>query len=182
MKKFLSCSFALLIHCSFLLAQTSTSPVKEPEYVGMGFIENTGVTLEKQIPQSKTKVSASTYVVGLGKTTNVQFVDGAKSTIRIQKNDTIRLVIRVGSQDLNPYETIAITSFTSDVKKNRRTVNNGTINYTNGEDRYGFENPILFTAKKYGNQSFIISLVKLESGEYVIKIPASMHFLMFGVD
>lgn len=175
-----------------LLFLTTTVSVKaqiaaaEPEYDNtIVFVDKANKTtslLERQTPENKISTSASSYILGVGKTKSIDFVKGMKSAVRITKSDTIRFVARVKDNNDNPADVIKIVRFKVNTKKDIRYVDNVSVGTLSTPQQAEVER-IDFTAGKYGTQSYMITVVDLVPGEYYITLKDAQATLQaFDID
>jgi len=172
---FLSVSF-------FANAQVSAP---EPEFTNsIVYVakDNKATALERQKAQVKTSSSASTYIIGIGKTKAIGLVKGEKSYVRIPKADTLRFIARVKDNSEDPLEVITFARFEINPKKKVRYVEIGKVEVFKGPED-GKVDRVTFQAVKYGTQSYLITVLNLSPGEYMMTLKeARATAQMFGVD
>jgi len=105
-------------------------------------------------------------------------IKGATSSLRVKKGESLDIVINAGQNDINPLQLIRIVKF--DKKKKTREKKLGEestakaafgLSVTGRTDaKFAIENDVEFTAKKFGHQSYRISIPYIEQGEYGILI------------
>lgn len=177
MKKLTSTIFLIfltsLMACA-LFAQQSQN--LEPEYIGkVVFLKKSTAT---PVEQQKVAEETKGYLVY----TSISFVQGVTSPMRISKGDTLQFIARVGDNRVDPFQMFNIFKLDQNTKKKRRSVETGKMTIGSVED--GDVQMITFTAKKYGEESFLIIInQKLEPGEYAITLEGKRGlFNMFGID
>jgi hypothetical protein len=159
--------------------------IAEPEYTGnVVYIDNGKARpLEKQKVVTKAKAGASVYIVGVGKVKASNVVNGSRSPVRVIGRDSISLIIRVADNSVDPFQVVSIFQLEQNANKNNRSIevsSAGTFTGTTHNDI----SLIPFEAKKYGEKSYLITLLNvLAPGEYALTIEGSRDlFNMFGVD
>lgn len=155
--------------------------IEEPEYVGQVVFltsDTTAVALQKE---SWTTGSSSTHigaVLGavipgaamLDKTKMVSTIAGPAAAQEFACT-TARFIIRAKDNDMDPTGCVGIYRFVVNKKKNRERkmaemgLLSGTSFNTGATD-------VVFTAKKYGESSYIIEAA-IEPGEYAIDLQGS---------
>jgi len=164
--------------------------IAEPEFAGKAiFVKDsiTGEVLEKKKPTIQHKGGASA-LTGFGKTSVVKVVKGAKSTTRIKQKKAISFIISVKDNSIDPTEAIVFVKLKQKIRKNK----DKSYRYFELASAGGFEafksktkeesESISFNAKKYGENSYLITFSDLEPGEYAFQINYSTSFNLFGVD
>lgn len=179
---------AIFVIISLLVAGGATcqtlSKGPEPEFVNtVTFVKDkTPIQLEKQKVQLKTNANASAYIVGIGKAKTIALVKGEKSNIRVPKADTIKFIVRVIDNSIDPSQVINFAKFVSNPDKKIRYIelsSSGTYSGIQSSD----VTFVQFTASKYGQNSYLIEVANLDPGEYTITLEASRELAqMFGVD
>ena len=162
------------------LSQRDSLKINEPEFEGQVLLVlNNGaegvLLAEQKNSQTRTKGSVYTTI----KSVNV--VDGATSSVEAYENRNIKIIVRNKTNDLTPASVINIFRLESDLKKNTRSIVNGSSGaFTGMEYSIDF---IQFTGKKFGRSSYILEIpVPLEPGEYALTLESSRNvFNMFSI-
>lgn len=173
------------------IALIPNSPkIKEPQYTGrMLYVKNfnLGQYLEQQKASSKIKVSALTYVPGLGKTTGTNKIKGAQSSVRLEEKENLQFIVRVQDNNVDPFQLINIFKLEKKIKKKKaksfryvETLKVETFSGASSMDIKLYQ----FDAEKYGDYSFLVTITEpLKMGEYAITLEGSRGlFNMFGID
>lgn len=157
----------------------------EPEFANtIVHVKNSSVPqeLERQTFKSKSSTSASSYILGVGKTKLISYVEGEQSPIRIVKRDSIQFIVRVKDNSLNPAEAIRLTKFSINQKKKFRFVEAFSVGAFSGVQN-GESEAVKFGAVKYGSNSYLLTVRNLQLGEYFFSIlDAGENVQMFGID
>lgn len=178
----------LCILFSFLPASAQDS-VNEPEFIGEVILvkpDNTATNLEKTTVQIKTKAGASMYIVGIGKVKTRINIEGKLARTRVNQNDDFQLIMRAVDNNTDPMSIISI--FQMEVKGKNRRAELSSMSTFGGNSSNNLE-LTSFSAKKYGESSYIITLSEKEAGEYgiIIRNPNSLDesttvVSTFGID
>ncbi|MEM0354936.1 MAG: hypothetical protein QXW79_05135 [Thermoplasmata archaeon] len=159
--------------------------IPEPEYIGNVILlkaKDEFIKLEKQKPSIKASTSASTYIVGIGKSKTESIIQGARSTSRTNTREYLSFIVKVINNGLDPAEVISIFPLESNTKKNIRTIETASAT-SFGSVKSGDISYIPFKSEKYGDSSFLIIIDKvLVPGEYAIAISGIETLSLFGVD
>lgn len=109
-------------------------------------------------------------------------VDGKTSALRLAKGEPIEIIINAGVNHINPMQLIRIVKF--DAKKKKREHKFGEestakaafgLTVTGKSDAsFSIKNEVPFTAKKFGEHSYRISIPSIEHGEYGILIDGAL--------
>lgn len=180
--------FATLIFVAITLQSLSQNiKITEPEFSETFIYVNdsigSGIKLEQQTCSARSKANGVSYVpvVGMfaGKSTSKGVVQGAKSTVQIDKSRKTYFIVKVKDNSIDP--TTVINIFKLYPSKEERHVIVATAK-TMGGTKAGEIEFLKFTGKKYGTSSYLIELDNLESGEYAMTLPIHREiFNMFGV-
>jgi len=171
----------LLLEFSMFYAQKIQ--ITEPEWIGdIVYVNDSigdGVKLEMQKAFTQTKAGASLYVVGVGKVKSTTHVKGTASKTRIINTENIRFIIKNENNLTSPKSIINI--FKLNTNDNTRFIAISSLGTYSGAETMNIDF-IDFNAKKYGESSYIITIPKLENGEYAITLAQSrMDFNLFSV-
>jgi hypothetical protein len=178
---FLIISAALLLGYGYSLREIS---VPEPEFTGIILLvrsDDSGEQLEKQKAASASKADIGAALFGVSKGKGMNMVNGIQSPVRTIGGDKISLIARVRENDRDPVEVINIFKMEKDIKKERRTLVTGTVNFNQST---ALDIDFLpFEASRYGQSSYLIELSEIPAGEYAITLEGSRDiFNLFGVD
>ncbi|MEM9687160.1 MAG: hypothetical protein AAF934_09605 [Bacteroidota bacterium] len=177
MRLFLLC----FLWVSFMYPQKKTS--YEPEFVGDMVLKDSAkyIPLEKQRATARTKISASTYIVGVGSAKARNYVNKGTSPVRITQRKELILIVNAGVNERNPLDIIHI--FKLEAKRKKRFVELAKATTFSGGSAGEDIQFIPFTGKQQGKKSYQITIEYLIPGEYAVTIAGSRDmFNMFGVD
>ena len=157
----------LILLITVLFSNLKTySQENEPDFIGEAYLlnsEKSFIPLDKEIGDFTSGMSFSSNSWN-AKSLEIQ---GGKSQVRIKSGEPINLVVRAVDNNSDPLSIISIYKF-KDSKKKRKVVlsedNSGTLM----KSRTNSKGMSRFNGKKYGESSYLITLNKLEEGEYGI--------------
>lgn len=179
----------LLTICPIFISITVFSQnikVVEPEFAGVIIHVNdsigSGIRLEQQSSYVKAKTSGAAYVPGasiFAKTKTKRYVKNCCSNILIPKNDKVNFIVKLKDNSYDPTTVIKLFKLVSD--KETRSIELGSVSMAQGSKSNDI-NYITFNAKKYGVSSYLITIDKLDEGEYAFTLPESDDvFYLFGI-
>ncbi|SHN21773.1 hypothetical protein SAMN04488057_11142 [Cyclobacterium lianum] len=158
--------------------------IAEPEFSGIVLLvrdQQTGEPLEKQKASSGSKASVGAALFGVARAKGMNFVNAARSTVRIGQGSEIRLIVRAGNNDRDPMELINIFALESEPDKDRRQIVTGTVNFN--KSTAAAIDFLPFQASRYKDSSYLLEVSPLPPGEYALTLDGSRDvFNMFGVD
>jgi hypothetical protein len=149
----------------------------EPKFIGEAFIiksDSTILKLEKEQVILKTKIGASVYLTGIGKIKTEISVPGCCSGLVYSPDNEIKLVVRAIDNETDPLSIIQVFKFQK--KKKERLAELASIGTFSG----GSSNNLIylkFSADKYGEKSYILTIKEFERGaEYgvIVKNPNAL--------
>lgn len=159
----------LLVIALIALYQTLTyGQTPEPEFIGEAYWEKADgsyVQLGKEL---------GAYTSGMSWKSNSWNafsleLTGKNAKVRIPSGESVKFIIRAVDNNSDPISMIRIYRFNTSRKK-RKTVlsedNSGTLM----KSRTHTKNQLVFSGKKYGSSSYLITLDDLTPGEYGIVI------------
>lgn len=184
--------FMLLI-ASITVSQLSAQSkitVKEPEFSGqVVYVQSNreGKLLPKENAQVKTKAGASVYIVGIGSVKSRIHLEGQKASTRIAQAPVLKFIVRAVDNNTDPQEIVNVVQF--EIKGKARRAELSKANTFGGTSANNMKR-IDFNFKKYGTDSYIISIDNIEKGEYGIYVTNpnerdeknSLVIATFGVD
>lgn len=175
MKTMKSLSFTCLFWLFLLSINAQEQTMKEPDFADevISINQNGNMLLEKSLVQMKKSVD----IIGIGSPKTIMIVDGCCAKTKIPKSTSSQLVVRVADNNVNPESIIKIIQF--DNKKKERIAElseNGTFDETSGNKL----TLVPFSAQKYGNNSFFLTLNTNHSGEFGIAVlnPRNMNNIL----
>jgi len=164
-----------------------TIKIDEPEFSGVMLYVNDsiglGIKLEQQASSTKAKSNGAAFipVVGLAAKTKAKgVVKGCCSPVRINKKVDVQFIIKVKDNSVDPTTIINIFKLTKE--KDTRVIEVGSASVVGGVK--SMEIAFLqFSGRKYGENSYLIKIDNIESGEYAITLPDRRDlFTMFAIE
>ena len=160
-----------------------TFNIPEPDYVGtILLLDESGKvleSLENQKVATRSNLSASTFIVGIGTAKTRQYVKGKSSPLRIKKGKVL-LIAKVINNQANPNEIIEVFKLDQGRKDRSVVVSEG---HTFGGVKSNEIDFLPFKAYPYKDSSFLIELNIDQAGEYAVALNGSnMNFNLFGID
>ena len=142
---------------------------QEPEFVGEVnlVIGDKILPLDKEFIKVKTKASASMYIVGMGKVKTKLNVEGKAASTRAAQGEDFKLVVKAVDNNSDPLSIINIFQF--EIGKNKRTAELSSLGTFGGHTDNKLE-LIEYSAKKFGESSYLITLKEKPVGEIGIMV------------
>lgn len=159
--------FLLLLLANFTCFINAQS--NEPDFVGeVNLLNGDNMTaLEKEYAKIKTKAGASMYLVGIGSIKTKINVKGSTSKVRVKQGDDFKLIIKAVDNVSDPMSIINIFQF--DVTSSARKAELSSLATFGGHNDNKLK-LVEYTAKKYGESSYLITLKDAPSGEFGITV------------
>jgi hypothetical protein len=158
-RKLLVLSFLILTISQANCQKEKTIIITEPEFSGTAvFVNDTvgnGVLLEQQTATLEEGILTLKYEV-----------KGCCSTVFADTTNS-QFIVRVSDNSINPFDVISIVK--AKIENSKRTWN------------YSKHETIEFKAKKYGTNSYIITIPKFTIGQYAICFKNSNSVNLFAV-
>lgn len=160
----------LILVCAILLyvgAHGQENVIPEPEFVGEVYVFNRENTAKyKQLPkeraQKRSAASASVYLTGFGKATTKLVLQNCNSALQLSNKHKYAFIIKAESNNTDPVSLIQLIRFETYSKERKSELASVS---TFGPIETNNKNYIPFSAKKYGESSYLI-VADLEVGEY----------------
>ena len=159
-----------LISILFCTGSYAQETVTEPDFIGEVLVlnpDNSTTPLEKATVKIKTKANASIYLVGMGKVKTKINVDGPSAQVRLHQGDDFKLIVRAVDNNTDPMSIINIFQF--ETGKKVRKAELSSLSTFGGASSNNLE-LLPYTAKKYGESSYLITLKEKPVGEYGITV------------
>ena len=141
-----------LISILFCTGSYAQETVTEPDFIGEVLVlnpDNSTTPLEKATVKIKTKANASVYLV------------------RLHQGDDFKLIVRAVDNNTDPMSIINIFQF--ETGKKVRKAELSSLSTFGGASSNNLE-LLPYTAKKYGESSYLITLKEKPVGEYGITV------------
>lgn len=159
--------FTIVLIVSFYSTFGQLITAKEPEYIGNVVFakENQTMELEKQKVSVTSSSGFAIYAGGIKESLKIK---GSNSTVNF-KGEELNFIAKVNDNNIDPFELIQIYRFAVNSDSRKLIVSNSGF----GGTKEGDLERIKFSAKKYGEKSFLITLTDYPFGEYGININIS---------
>lgn len=161
---------------------------EEPEFIGEALLienDSTVTVLEKNLVAITVKADATMYIFGMGTVKEKIEVNGAMSPVRA-KAGNIKIIVRAVDNQNDPMSIISLFKF--EVKKDLRKILLASLGTFSGS-KSGNMASVSYSAKRYGESSYILTIPSAGAGEYgiIVKNPytkdqKSTVVSSFGVD
>ena len=158
MKKTLLATLFLIASLFMYANAQDNANLAEPEFTGEVFLVKDGQSeglLEKSPVQVKSKAGAGVYIVGIC------------SGVRFNTSDKVQFIVRAVDNKTDPTSIIRIFEF--DKKKKERRAELASSSTFGGTSSNNLK-LLTFTAKKFGESSYLITPDQLREGEFGIHI------------
>lgn len=170
MKKTLLATLFLIASLFMYANAQDNANLAEPEFTGEVFLVKDGQSeglLEKSPVQVKSKAGAGVYIVGIGSVKTRMTVAGCCSGVRFNTSDKVQFIVRAVDNKTDPTSIIRIFEF--DKKKKERRAELASSSTFGGTSSNNLK-LLTFTAKKFGEGSYLITPDELREGEFGIHI------------
>ncbi len=167
MKRFLLLA-ALL--CSATLVSAQTPDVPEPDFIGEVIAvmpDGSTAKLEKETVQMRTRANAGVLIVGIGKAKTKIVIESPEAAVRLDPSQPIQFIVKAVDNNSDPISIINVFRF--DVTKKRRLAEVASAS-TFGSVKTNKLERLRFEARKYGEQSYLLTLLDKPAGEFGITV------------
>lgn len=152
---------------SFCGMRVYSQTVIEPDFIGECLLlkpDQSTVLLEKHMTQTR---SSGVIVTGFGSLKSKLQIDGCCSANKIKASDDIQFIVRAVDNSTDPMAIVKIFEFDSSKKFRRAELASVNSFGTTKTNKLHYLN---FSGKKYGQNSYIITLKDKPPGEYGITV------------
>lgn len=178
--------FSLAVALLLSVCAKAQVKVTEPEFIGQIAIltsDSTCVTLQKEKSVMKTKSTKFGYIplpgASLLDKTKTKLVLDGNAASNTFKSGTIRFIMRVEKQEIDPTTYLRIAKF--EVKKKTRESVMAQFGIVQGM-KMDMNSSESFEVQKYGNNSLLFTLHNVEPGQYGISFTGLLDASTFGVE
>ncbi len=158
----------LLLSACLLLSGSLYAQTQEPDFIGEVYhMDAAGhaTLLEKQHAVMKTKAGASLYLFGIGKVKTKINVKNGRSSTRFPAADTLRLVVKAVDNASDPMTIVQVFRFKASSKSRKAEVSSSGSFSGDSDNNLDY---LPYTAAKYGESSYLLTLTGVGPGEYGI--------------
>lgn len=167
-KTLLTTLFTFACLFAFVSPTQAQDNFKEPDFIGEVVLIKNGVDeglLEKSPVQVKSSSGAAMYITGIGSVKTRMIVKGCCANIRITTADEVQFIVKAVDNQTDPISIIRVIEF--DKKKKERRAELASVHSFAGTSSNNMK-LVTFSAKKFGESSYIIKVSGLQPGEYGI--------------
>lgn len=160
----------LVFFSLFVTFLVSAQDILEPEFVGECIVlksDNSSVQLEKSTSRIKTAAGASLFIVGIGSVKSKIVIDGCCANNKFKSTEDFQIIVKAVDNNTDPLAIVKIFKFESSKKERKAEL--ASVN-TFGTTKSNNLIYLPFIAKKYGKNSYIITLKEKPIGEYGITV------------
>lgn len=159
--------FAAMSLCS-ISAYSQTAV--EPDFIGECMLlkqDQSTVLLEKHMTQTRSAMNAGMVITGFGSVKSKLQIEGCCSATKLKSGDDLQFIVRAVDNNTDPMAIIKIFEFDSSKKFRRAEL--ASVN-TFGTTKTNKLHYLNFSGKKYGQNSYLITLKDKPPGEYGITV------------
>lgn len=145
--------------------------IAEPEFIGETLIlesKDSAIALEKSPAQIKTNANAGAYIVGIGSIKTRLTVKKCCSPVRVKQAEQTRLIVRAVDNYTDPLSIVTVFKFESK-RKERRAELESESTFFGGTSSNNMK-ILTFSAKKFGESSYLLTLDNVQPGEYGVLV------------
>lgn len=147
-----------------------TAAIPEPSFIGEVVAvlpDGSSQKLEKETIMTRTRANASAVIFGIGKSKTKLIIESPKAGVRLKAGDPISFIVKAVDNESDPISIINIFAFESTSK--RRLAEMASVS-SFGSVKSGKLERLGFTAEKYGEKSYLLTLTEKPVGEYGIMV------------
>ena len=143
----------------------------EPKWVGQVVVldtQNDSIVkqAEKANVKVKTKQSAGRLLAGIGNVRQKVYIQGGASTLQLNPNEPITLIVKCKDNDSDPYSFIQVIKF--EKGRNERRTELAMQNWL-GDTSEGNMELVQYEADSYGKSSYILT-IQPQEGEFGVRV------------
>ncbi|WP_295936831.1 hypothetical protein [uncultured Alistipes sp.] len=155
--------------CSFQ-AFAQVPEIPEPDFIGEVVTilpDGSAEKLEKETIMTRTRANAGALIIGIGKAKTKLIIESPRAALRLNGGEEIRFIIKAVDNETDPISIINIFRFESTNK--RRLAETASVS-TFGSVKSNKLERLRFSAAKYGEKSYLLTLIDKPAGEFGITI------------
>lgn len=172
MKKLLLLAVML---CGAAWATAQTPEIPEPDFIGEVVAvlpDGSTAKLEKETVQMRTRANAGVLIVGIGKAKTKIIIESPAAAVRLDPEQPIQFIVKAVDNNSDPISIINVFRF--DVTKKRRLAEVASAS-TFGSVKTNKLERLRFDAVKYGESSYLLTLIDKPVGEFGITVSNPNH-------
>ncbi len=166
---------AIFAVSSICVIDAQTVNLPEPDFIGevaAVLPDGSGETLEKETVQMRTRVGAGVFIAGIGKAKTKIIIESPSAAVRLHADDEIRFIIKAVDNATDPMSIINVFRFETTKKRRLAEVSSAS---TLGSVKQNKLERLRFSAVKYGESSYLLTLKDKPVGEFGITVANSNH-------
>ncbi len=172
MKK-LFCAALFGLFAGGISAQTPR--IAEPDFIGEVVTilpDGSAAKLEKETVLLRTRANASAQIFGIGKAKTKLIIDTPEAAVRLKGDGNIRFIVKAVDNETDPISIINVFRF--ETSKKKRLAELSSVSSFGSVKSNKLER-LRFSAEKYGEKSYLLTLIDKPAGEYGITVSNPNH-------
>ncbi|MGN0007553.1 MAG: hypothetical protein ACI35T_05600 [Alistipes sp.] len=167
-----------ILSIAFCCSITSTlfaQEILEPEFIGEVIVaRENGETklLDKSTVLLRTRANAGAIIFGIGKAKTIIMIDGTTASTQLRTDENFNFIIKAVDNNTDPMSIVQIFRFSTNKKQRKAEISSTS---TFGSTKSNKLEYLPFTAKKFGESSYTITLQEKPIGEYGIIVRNPNH-------
>lgn len=165
-KKFYTALLGAFVGLSPALA----TEIPEPDFIGEVVTilpDGSASKLEKETVLVRTRANASATILGIGKAKTKIIIDTPEAAVRFNSDDDIRFIVKAVDNATDPISIINVFRF--EANKKRRLAELSSVSSFGSVKANKLER-LRFSAEKYGEKSYLLTLIDKPDGEFGITV------------
>ena len=157
------------------MAGAQTSDFPEPDFIGEGIAilpDGSTAKLEKETVQMRTRANAGALIVGIGKAKTKVVIETPEAAVRLDGSGPIRFVVKAVDNATDPMSIVNVFRFETTKKRRLAEVASAS---TFGSVKSNKLERLRFDACKYGESSYLLTLLDKPAGEFGITVSNPNH-------
>ncbi|MCR2030567.1 hypothetical protein [Alistipes timonensis] len=147
-----------------------TPQIAEPDFIGEVVTilpDGSSSKLEKETVLLRTRANASAQIFGIGKAKTKLIIDTPEAAVRLKGDDDIRFIVKAVDNATDPISIINVFRFETNKKKRLAELSSVS---SFGSVKANKLERLRFSAEKYGEKSYLLTLIDKPAGEYGITV------------
>lgn len=161
--------------CGAATAWAQAPEIPEPDFIGEVVAvlpDGSTAKLEKETVQMRTRANAGVLIVGIGKAKTKIIIESPAAAVRLDPEQPIQFIVKAVDNNSDPISIINVFRF--DVTKKRRLAEVASAS-TFGSVKTNKLERLRFDAVKYGESSYLLTLIDKPFGEFGITVSNPNH-------
>lgn len=152
------------------LSPALATEIPEPDFIGEVVTilpDGSASKLEKETVLVRTRANASATILGIGKAKTKIIIDTPEAAVRLNSDDDIRFIVKAVDNATDPISIINVFRF--EANKKRRLAELSSVSSFGSVKANKLER-LRFSAEKYGEKSYLLTLIDKPDGEFGITV------------